>query len=166
MKILVTGGAGFIGSHLVDKLVSEGNDVIAIDSLEKQVHTHFPSYLNPRANLFFGRLEDHPFLKHTLNGVKVIFHAASKVGVAQSRYEIYDFYKANVSSTAFLLQKCTDSTSKRLFSQARWRLMVRDHTFAPNTVQSTPRLELPQMFPRRVLNVSVPFAIALLRTTR
>jgi dTDP-L-rhamnose 4-epimerase len=114
MKILVTCCEVFIGSHLVDKLVSEGNDVIAIDSLEKQVHTHFPSYLNPRANYFFGRLEDHPFLKDTLNGVKVIFHTASKVGVAQSRYEIYDFYKANVSSTAFFLQKCTDSDVKKI----------------------------------------------------
>jgi nucleoside-diphosphate-sugar epimerase len=42
MKILVTGDAGFIGSHIVDRLVSEGHEVVVIDSLEKQVHTRFP----------------------------------------------------------------------------------------------------------------------------
>lgn len=113
-KVLVTGGAGFIGSHLVDRLVTERMDVVVIDSLEKQVHPHPPECLNSKANYFFGRLEDYPSLDDVLEGVEVIFHCASKVGVAQSQHEIADFVKANISSTASLLQKSIDTNVKKI----------------------------------------------------
>jgi dTDP-L-rhamnose 4-epimerase len=114
MKILVTGGAGMMGSHLVDRLVSEGHEVVVVDSFERQVHPSFPTYLNEKADYFFSRLENCQFLDEILQGVETVFHFASKVGVAQSSFEIYDFYRANVTSTAFLLQKCVDSSVKRI----------------------------------------------------
>jgi len=113
-KVLVTGGAGFIGSHLVDRLVDENFDVVVIDSLEKQVHKKFPNYLNPKADYHFGRLEKHQAIKTILNDVEVVFHFASKVGVAQSQYEINDFTNANIGSTAFLLQNCINSSVKKI----------------------------------------------------
>jgi len=113
-KILVTGGAGFIGSHLVDRLVNEGHNVVVIDSLEKQVHKCFPDYLNPKADYYFNRLENCPLLNSILDGVEVIFHCASKVGVSQSQYEIQDFINANIGATASLLQKCIKSSVKKI----------------------------------------------------
>lgn len=114
MKILVTGGAGFIGSHIVDKLIQERHKVVVMDSLEKQVHPKFPRYLNPKANYYFGRIEDNHKIGKILKNTQIIFHCASRVGVSQSQYEIYDFIKANVGATAFILNNCIKSNVKKI----------------------------------------------------
>ena len=57
-KVLVTGGAGFIGSHLVDELVEIGNEVVVVDNLEVQVHTKKPGYLNLKAQYLFEDIRD------------------------------------------------------------------------------------------------------------
>ncbi len=87
-KILVTGGAGFIGSHLVDKLVEMGNEVVVVDSLEPQVHTKRPNYLNPKARYLFEDIRAESVLAKAIEGVEVIFHEAAAVGVGQSMYQI------------------------------------------------------------------------------
>ena len=102
-KILVTGGAGFIGSHLVDRLVELGKDIVALDNFDPQVHQgKRPDYLNPNARYIEGDVRDEKVLKKALENVGIIFHLAAKVGVAQSMYEIKEYVSANTFGTAFL----------------------------------------------------------------
>ncbi|MDD2665839.1 MAG: SDR family NAD(P)-dependent oxidoreductase [Methanocellales archaeon] len=103
MKILVTGGAGFIGSHLVDKLVEMGNNVFVLDNLEEQVHTKKPEYLNPKAEYLFGDIRDKRVLKKAIEGAEVIFHEAAAVGVGQSMYQVEKYVDVNTMATAKLL---------------------------------------------------------------
>ncbi|MFA6142760.1 MAG: SDR family NAD(P)-dependent oxidoreductase [Candidatus Omnitrophota bacterium] len=102
-KILVTGGAGFIGSHLVDKLVVSGKNVVVLDNFEPQVHQgKKPDYLNKGAEYIEGDVRDEKALKAALKDVDVIFHLAAKVGVGQSMYEIKEYVSSNTYGTAFL----------------------------------------------------------------
>jgi dTDP-L-rhamnose 4-epimerase len=103
-KILVTGGAGFIGSYIVDFLIKDGNEVVVLDNLEPQVHRgNEPDYLNPEAKYIFADIRDEEALKNALDGVEGIFHEASKVGVGQSMYQIKDYVDSNTLGTAVLL---------------------------------------------------------------
>ena len=104
MKILVTGGCGFIGSHLVDGLIENNHEVRVLDSLEYQVHEgRIPDYLNPEADYIFGDVRDGEVLKRALAGVDVIFHHAAAVGVCQTKYEIAKYTDSNILGTAKLL---------------------------------------------------------------
>ncbi len=103
-KVLVTGGAGFIGSHLVDRLVKEGHDVRVLDNFEEQVHRgKKPDYLNKSAEYLEGDIRDAGMLAKAFRGVDRVFHFASKVGVGQSMYEIKEYMHSNTYGTAFLL---------------------------------------------------------------
>lgn len=104
MKILVTGGAGFIGSHLVDALVKAGHAVRVLDCLEPQVHEgRTPDYLNRRAEYLEGDVRDREALRRALSGVEVVFHEAAGVGVGQSMYQIEKYVSANTLGTGVLL---------------------------------------------------------------
>ncbi len=101
-KVLVTGGAGFIGSHLVDSLVKEGKDVVALDNFDPQVHQgRKPDYLNKNVHYVKGDIRDDKALKESLKDIDTVFHFAAKVGVGQSMYEIKDYVDANTLGTAF-----------------------------------------------------------------
>lgn len=103
-KILVTGGAGFIGSHLVDRLVKDGHSVRVLDNFEPQVHQgKKPNYLNKDAEYIEGDVRDENILKKVLKNVDYIFHYAAKVGVGQSMYEIKDYVSSNTYGTSVLL---------------------------------------------------------------
>jgi len=103
-KILVTGGAGFIGSFLVDKLVEEGHEVVILDNLEPQVHQgNVPAYLNKSAKFVQGSVLDYDLFKDTVSDVDVVFHEAAMVGVGQSMYQVRRYVGANVMGTAYLL---------------------------------------------------------------
>ncbi len=109
-RILVTGGAGFIGSHLVDLLLDEGYDVRVLDCLEKQVHgatDRPPSYLNPGAEFVRGDIRDAVAVARALEDVDAVAHMAAAVGVAQSQYEIHRYVEVNDVGTAQLLQEVT-----------------------------------------------------------
>lgn len=103
-NILVTGGAGFIGSFLVDALIEKGVNVRILDNLEEQVHQgNTPKYLNPKAEFIKGDIRDYDTVKKAVDGIEAIAHLASAVGVAQSNYEIKKFSDVNICGTANLL---------------------------------------------------------------
>ena len=77
MNILITGGAGFIGSHTVDALVDRGYDVVVLDNLQKHVHLKGkPSYLNPKVEYIWGDVRDKNILQKALKNVEAIYHFA------------------------------------------------------------------------------------------
>jgi len=105
-KILVTGGAGFIGSFLVDALLERGHTVRVYDALVPQVHgpeQAVPAYLNPAAELVRGDVRDRAALAEALKGMDVIYHLAAAVGVGQSMYQIQYYTEANTLGGAVLL---------------------------------------------------------------
>jgi dTDP-L-rhamnose 4-epimerase len=108
VKVLVTGGAGFIGSHLVDGLFAAGCEVRVLDALESQVHggdRKRPDYLAAAAELVVGDVRDRAALGRALDGVEAVIHQAAAVGVGQSMYEIERYVAANSVGTAVLLEE-------------------------------------------------------------
>ena len=106
MNVLVTGGAGFIGSHLTDALVEKGHRVRIIDSLVEQVHRgSAPEHLNKDAEFIHADLCDADAVKNALDGIEVVYHQAAEVGIAQSMYEIVRYVKGNDLGTAVLLEE-------------------------------------------------------------
>lgn len=105
-NVLVTGGAGFIGSHLVDALVERGHRVRVLDALVSQVHGEnaAPAYLNSAAEFIEGDVCDREVVDRALEGIDVVFHEAAEVGVGQSMYEIHRYVRANDLGTAVLLE--------------------------------------------------------------
>src|ERR1041385_5987380 len=105
-NVLVTGGAGFIGSHLVDGLVEQGHHVRVLDALLPQVHGSgaTPSHLNSAAEFIEGDVCDQELVRRALDDIDVVFHEAAEVGVGQSMYEIERYVRANDLGTAVLLE--------------------------------------------------------------
>ena len=105
-NVLVTGGAGFIGSHLVDALVEQGYNVRVLDALVPQVHGEDakPSYLNSAAEFIQGDVCDRHLVNDALEDIDVVFHEAAEVGVGQSMYEIERYVRANDLGTAVVLE--------------------------------------------------------------
>src|SRR5689334_6683501 len=111
-RVLVTGGAGFIGSHLVDRLVEAGREVRVLDSLEPQVHGDGPGHLNPAAELVVGSMLDAETLAGALDGVSAVVHLAAQVGVGQSMYEAARYVEENSLGTARLLDALTSRSGR------------------------------------------------------
>ncbi len=103
-RVLVTGGAGFIGSHLVDRLTQAGYTVRILDALLSQVHPGgVTSFVNPEAEFQHGDVRDPVLVQRALANVDVVVHLAAAVGVGQSMYEIAHYSSINVMGTARLL---------------------------------------------------------------
>src|SRR5438067_8017613 len=107
MKVLITGGAGFIGSHLADRLLAEGAIVRALDNLDPQVHgdSGRPDYLDESVELVRGDVRDRDVLGRALDGVDTVVHFAAAVGVGQSMYEIERYTSINSIGAAVLLEE-------------------------------------------------------------
>jgi len=106
-RILITGGAGFIGSHVADALLARGYRVRVLDSLSEQVHggRHaFPDYLSGQVEAVQGDVRDRDAVERALHGVEAVFHFASMVGVGQSMYQIEKYVDVNNRGTAVLLE--------------------------------------------------------------
>jgi dTDP-L-rhamnose 4-epimerase len=116
-RVLITGGAGFIGSHLADELLEHGYTVRILDRLSSQVHKNGarpPSYLNPEVDAIWGDLRDAGLVERALADVDAVYHFAAAVGVGQSMYAIEDYTNHNDVGTAVLLEALTKHPVKRL----------------------------------------------------
>ena len=105
MRTLVTGGAGFIGSHLVRRLIELGDDVVVLDSLESQVHGGKPPELPDGVEFHHGDVGEIELVDTALDGVDRVVHLAAAVGVGQSMYEIADYVRKNTHATAVFLER-------------------------------------------------------------
>src|SRR4051812_45680785 len=116
-KVLITGGAGFIGSHVADELLRAGHQVRALDCLCPQVHPggrKRPDYLDTDVELVLGDVRDPTTLGQALRGIDVVFHFAARVGVGQSMYAIREYTSINNEGTAILLESLMEHPVERL----------------------------------------------------
>lgn len=101
MDVLVTGGAGFIGSHTVDLLIDNGFNITIIDNLEDQVHHgKKPNYLNPKAKFVTGDVTNLRVWKKYLPKVDAVIHLAAMTGIGQSMYKPSKYLTSNTIGTA------------------------------------------------------------------
>ena len=117
MAVLITGGAGFIGSHVADRLLARGEIVVALDALDEQVHPEgrWPSYLDRRVIRVKGNIADRDSVMAAFDAasdldspIDRVIHLAAVVGVGQSAYEIERYVSENVSATAALFESLVE----------------------------------------------------------
>ena len=116
-RVLITGGAGFVGSHLADELLEHGYSVRALDNLSPQVHGETatrPDYLSPDVELMVGDVRDESAIAKALKGVDAVYHFAATVGVGQSMYQIAEYTSVNGEGTAILLEALARRPVERL----------------------------------------------------
>ena len=115
-NVLITGGAGFIGSHLARHLLTAGCRVRVLDSLIEQVHPggERPPYLDPDVELVVGDVRDRPVVDRALNEIDEVVHLAARVGVGQSMYEIAEYTSVNAQGTGVLLEALIDRPVRKL----------------------------------------------------
>src|SRR5690242_1068718 len=112
-RVLITGGAGFVGSHLADALLRHGHRVRIFDNLTPQVHPNgWPEYVSPEVELMRGDMRGSDAVKRAVENIDVIFHFAAAVGVGQSMYEISEYMGSNTQGTANLLQALLNTKLK------------------------------------------------------
>jgi len=117
VRVLITGGAGFIGSHAADALLAKGYQVRVLDNLSPQVHgaqRQRPSYLSKEAELITADITDALAVERALRGADMVLHLASSVGVGQSMYDIAPYVRTNELGTAILLEAISRHPMKRL----------------------------------------------------
>jgi dTDP-L-rhamnose 4-epimerase len=116
-KVLITGGAGFIGSHLAAELLSRGYGVRVLDNLTPQVHgpgRRRPEYLAKDAELIIADIRNDVAVRRALQGVNAVVHLVAAVGVGQSMYAIADYTSVNNFGTAILLEQLSQRPVERL----------------------------------------------------
>ncbi len=139
MKILVTGGAGFIGKHLVRRLLAEGCSVAVLDNFSAQVHgsaQELPHDLAPDVELFRGDVRDRDLLARALVNRDVVVHLAAETGTGQSMYEVVRYQDVNIGGTAAILDvmvnhsncrvsKIVVASSRAIYGEGKYR--CREH---------------------------------------
>jgi dTDP-L-rhamnose 4-epimerase len=136
-KILITGGAGFIGSNLSLALINRGHEVVILDNLSPQIHGEIPEHsilLNSiidKVKFIRGSITDLVLLKHALLGVDVVVHFAAETGTGQSMYEIQRYVDVNIGGTAKLLdvlvnqshqvKKVVIASSRSIYGEGKYK---------------------------------------------
>jgi len=138
MKIMITGGAGFIGSELALKLSEKGHHVILLDNLSQQIHGKDPAHSSPLYKKIKDKTEFHlgdvtvrkDWLK-VLNGTDIIVHLAAETGTGQSMYQVEKYAKVNIGGTALMLdilanhkghkvQKVVIASSRAIYGEGKY----------------------------------------------
>lgn len=149
-NILITGGAGFIGSHLSDELLEHGYGVKVLDNVSEQVHgpsSGRPGYLNKDVELIKGDVRDPEIFEKALKNIDAVYHFAAMVGVGQSMYQIVDYTDVNNLGTATLLEtlihrpveKLVVASSMSIYGEGLYR--DEDGTIAPGNERSLDQLK-------------------------
>ncbi len=136
-KILITGGAGFIGSNLSLALVNRGHEVVVLDTLSPQIHGEQPEQsvlfgaIKNKVKFIKGSVTDNAKLQEAIDGVDVIVHYAAETGTGQSMYEIQRYVDVNIGGTARLLdilvnqkhqvKKVVIASSRSIYGEGKYR---------------------------------------------
>ena len=151
MRVLITGGAGFIGSHLGDALLAKGHTVRALDNLDPQVHAggERPSYLNPEIELQIGDVRDRDAVARAMDGIDTVVHFAAAVGVGQSMYAIERYTSINAMGAAIVLEEIAKrrdqlgrvlvASSMSIYGEGRYRCPL--HGLVAPQVRSDEQLD-------------------------
>lgn len=146
MRVLITGGAGFIGSHLSIKLSSLGYDITILDSLTSQVHGEFPQYENSnncksRIEFVRGDIRNTELLNQLLSECEIVVHLAAETGTSQSMYLINHYYDVNVLGTANLfnlvalnhkhIKKIIFASSRSIYGEGAY--LLGDNFYVPES---------------------------------
>jgi len=118
--VLITGGAGFIGSHCATLFLEHGYSVKALDNLDAQIHgpdRHRPAYLDRRVELITGDIRSAKTVRRVLADVDCVVHLAARVGVGQSMYEVAGYTDVNGRGTAILLEAMIERAKRRPFDR-------------------------------------------------
>jgi len=145
MRVLVTGGAGFIGSYTVDLLIAKGYKVAVLDNLESQVHLNKkPDYLNSEAEYIWGDVRKEEDWLKALKNVEAVIHLAAVVGVGQSMYQPVKYLTANTIGTANMyevllkkpeirknIQKIVVASSKAIYGEGAYKCKEHGIVYPP-----------------------------------
>jgi len=152
--VLVTGGAGFVGSHLVDELLAEGRRVRVLDLLEERAHSGKPDYLTDQAEYIWGDVRDPDAVARSLESVDAVCHQGAKVGLGVDFSDAPDYVSHNSLGTAVLLRAMHDigfegrlvlASSMVVYGEGRFRCS--EHGVVPPAPRSAEALEAGEFEP-------------------
>ncbi|MBI2045850.1 MAG: NAD-dependent epimerase/dehydratase family protein [Parcubacteria group bacterium] len=115
MKILVTGGGGFQGSHLVELLLAKGHHVSVLNTYSEQAKNNLARVLSS-INLIWGSVTDKELIEKSIRGHEVVFHLAARVNVDESRKDPFSFYHANVLGTMYILEAVRKEQARLIYA--------------------------------------------------
>lgn len=137
-KVLITGGAGFIGSNLALKLKNKGYEVVVLDNLSKQIHGKEPeksytySLIKDKVKFIKGNVKDRTAWDEALtDDIDLVIHLAAETGTGQSMYEIEKYVDTNIKGTSILLDKIVNeklnvkklivASSRAIYGEGKFR---------------------------------------------
>ncbi|MBM4764482.1 SDR family NAD(P)-dependent oxidoreductase [Bacillus sp. B15-48] len=151
MDVLITGGAGFIGSSLALKLLDGGYKVKVLDNLSPQIHGKIPEQselymrIKDKVEFVYGDVRSKSDLRKALNGVNVVVHLAAETGTGQSMYEIDKYIEVNIKGTANLLdlianepnevKKLVVASSRAVYGEGRYLCYTHGEVFPGQRIE-------------------------------
>ena len=151
MKVLITGGAGFIGSRLTLRAAAAGHDVTVIDTLSPQVHGDDPESteavgaVRQAARFVKGSVTDRAAMEKVLDGQDAVVHLAAETGTGQSMYQIDHYSAVNVGGTALMLDTLANrptsvrrvivASSRSIYGEGRYRTPDGQYVYPPHRAE-------------------------------